>query len=84
MLDELTPLEEAILNAQDFGASLAAHFVIYDLVKKNDDLNIEKRKTPLSGQTLERRKEIMVEIRRNEQALSIVAQLNAMTFGISG
>jgi len=84
MLDELTPFEEAILKAHDFGAALAATQVITELVNSNVELRTEKSRTPLSGQTIERRKEIMVEIRRNEQALSIVAQLNAMTFGISG
>ena len=84
MFEELTPLEEAILNAQEFGASLAALAIVHDLVKKNADLRIEKGKTPISGQTMTKRKEIITEIRRNDQALSIVAQLNAVTFGISG
>ena len=55
-----------------------------ELVDSNADLRREKRMTPLCGQTIERRKEIMVEIRRNEQALSLVAQLNEMQLGICG
>jgi|TARA_R110002074_G_scaffold355836_1_gene527862 hypothetical protein len=84
MLDTLTPFEEAILNAHDFGASLAATFVISDLVKKNDDLRLKKRDVPISGQTMTERKALIAEIRRNNQALAIVAQLNEMNFGISG
>ena len=84
MLDELTPFEEAILNAHEFGTALAATQVITELVNSNVELRTEKSKTPLCGQTIERRKEIMVEIRRNEQALSLVAQLNEMQLGISG
>jgi uncharacterized membrane protein YfbV (UPF0208 family) len=84
MLDNITPLEEAILKAYDFGAALAATQVITELVNSNVELRTEKSRTPLCGQTIERRKEIMVEIRRNEQALSLVAQLNEMQHGISG
>ena len=84
MLDELTPFEEAILKAHDFGAALAATQVITELVNSNVELRTEKSRTPLCGQPIERRKEIMVEIRRNEQALTLVAQLNEMQLGISG
>ena len=84
MLDTLTPLEEAILNAHDFGAALAATKVVMELVDSNAELRHEKRVLPLCGQTIERRKEIMVEIRRNEQALFLVAQLNETQLGISG
>lgn len=83
MLDMLTPFEEAILNAYDFGTSLAALQVVTDLINSNDELRTEKSMTPICGH-IERRKEIMVEIRRNEQALFIVAQLNEMQLGISG
>lgn len=84
MFDNITPLEKAILNAHDFGTGLAATKVIMELVDSNADLRREKSMTPLCGQTIERRKEIMVEIRRNEQALSLVAQLNEMQLGICG
>lgn len=83
MLDTPTPLEEAILNAYDFGASLAATFIVNDLVKKNDELRLKKREVPISGQTMTERKELITEIRRNNQALSIVAQLQEMNLGIS-
>jgi hypothetical protein len=83
MFEELTPLEEAILNAHDFGASLAAMFIVNDLVKKNDELRLKKREVPISGQTMTERKELITEIRRNNQALSIVAQLQEMNLGIS-
>jgi hypothetical protein len=83
MFDTVTPLEEAVLNAYEFGASLAAAHVICELINTNDALTREKNRTPLSGQTLARRKEILVEMRRNNQALSVVAQLNEMTAGIS-
>ena len=86
MLDpqfEMTPLEEAILNAYDFGASLAATFIVNDLVMKNVNLRLEKCKTPISGQTLTKRRELITEIRRNDQALMIVAQLQEMNLGIS-
>ena len=82
MPTELTPFEEAILNAHDFGASLAATFIVADLVKKNDELRIEKGKTPICGH-MEKRKALITEIRRNNQALSIVAQLQEMNLGIS-
>ena len=35
MLDELTPFEEAILNAHEFGTALAATQVITELVNYN-------------------------------------------------
>jgi len=78
-----TPLEEAVLNAYDFGASLAAAHMICELINTNDALTREKNSIGIDGRTISRRKEILVEMRRNNQALSIVAQLNEMTAGIS-
>jgi len=79
----MTPLEEATLNAHEFCASLAALAIVHDLVKKNDDLRLKKRDVPISGQTMTERKALITEIRRNNQALSIVAQLQEMQLGIS-
>ena len=78
-----TPLEEAILSAHEFGASLAAAHIICELINTNDALTREKNRIGIDGRTISRRKEILVEMRRNNQALSIVAQLNEMTAGIS-
>lgn len=82
MLIEVTPLEEAVLNAHEFGTGLAAAHVISELINTNAALAQEKNSMPLDGRTLERRKEILVEMRRNNQALSLVAQLNEMQLGI--
>ena len=83
MFDTVTPLEEAVLNAYEFGASLAAAHVICELINTNDALTREKNRMGIDGRTIARRKAILVEMRRNNQALSIVAQLNEMTAGIS-
>jgi len=76
-----TPLEEAILNAHNFGDSLASVFIINNLVEKNISLRLEKIQTPICGH-LEERKSIVTEIRNNDQKLAAVAQLQETNLGI--
>lgn len=72
---ELTPLEEAVLNAQDFSAGMALSAVIQNLVDRSDEL----QKT-VNDRSLERseRAAALKERRDINLQLNIVATAQAV------
>ena len=72
---ELTPLEEAVLNAQDFSAGMALSAVIQNLVNRSDEL----QKT-VNDRSLERseRAAALKERRNINLQLNIVATAQAV------
>lgn len=72
---ELTPLEEAILNAQDFSAGMAVCAMVMDLIERSDKL----QKT-VNDRSLERseRAKALKERRDINLQLEIVAAAQAV------
>lgn len=72
---ELTPLEEAILNAQDFSAGMALSAMVQNLIDRSDEL----RKT-VNNRTLERseRAAALQERRDINLQLNLVATAQAV------
>ena len=73
---ELTPLEEAVLNAQDFSAGMALSAMVQQLIDRSDEL----RKV-VNDRSLERgqRAEALKERRDINLQLNIVASANALS-----
>ena len=72
---ELTPLEEAVLNAQDFSAGMALSAMVQQLIDRSDEL----RKV-VNDRSLERgqRAEALKERRDINLQLNIVATAQAV------
>ena len=72
----LTPLEEAVLNAQDFSAGMALSAMIQQLIDRSDKLQ-----KVVNDRTLERSKraEAIRERRDINLQLNIVASANALS-----
>ena len=73
---ELTPLEEAVLNAQDFSAGMALSAMVQQLIDRSDEL----RKV-VNDRSLERgqRAKALKERRDINLQLNIVASANALS-----
>ena len=73
---ELTPLEVAVLNAQDFSAGMALSAMVQQLIDRSDEL----RKV-VNDRSLERgqRAEALKERRDINLQLNIVASANALS-----
>ena len=67
---ELTPLEEAIINAQDIAAGLALTAMVQNLVKENTEASVRSVDHALC---LSERREAIKEERHTNQLLAIVA-----------
>ena len=72
---ELTPLEEAVLNAQDFSAGLALSAMVQNLVSRSDEL--QKTANDRSLDRSERVKALR-ERRDINLQLNLVATVNAV------
>lgn len=73
---ELTPLEEAVLNAQDFSAGMALSAMVQQLIDRSDELQ-----KVVNDRSLERteRSAALKERRNINLQLNIVASANALT-----
>tara|TARA_B100000131_G_C17776504_1_gene475516 strand:+ start:306 stop:539 length:234 start_codon:yes stop_codon:yes gene_type:complete len=67
---ELTPLEEAIINAQEIAAGLALTAMVQNLVKENAEASVRSINHELC---LSERREAIKEERHTNQLLAIVA-----------
>ena len=77
---ELTPMEEAVINAQDFAAGMALSAMVQNLIKKGEEsMSVLKDRNASS----EDRLAALVESRSITTSLSIVASMQGIS-GIGG
>ena len=75
MLNDITPLEEAVLNAQDFSAGMALSGMIQTLIDRSDELEKTVKDRSLDR---EKRTAALQERRNINLQLNIVASANAV------
>jgi len=78
-MEDITPLEEAILNAHEFAAGLASMAIVHDMVQRSEESSKAVRDRELPREI---RAQALKDGRECNQALNLVASARALV-GIS-
>ena len=78
-MEDITPLEEAILNAHEFAAGLASMAIVHDMVQRSEESSKAVRDRELPREI---RAQALNDGRECNQALNLVASARALV-GIS-
>jgi hypothetical protein len=81
---DLTPLEEAQLNASGFVANVAMWSMIQDLITRSKELEAARASLEWK-ENIDDRKRLLASVKESKEisnALLVIAQLNAMHYGI--
>jgi len=79
MENDITPLEEAVINAQDFAAGLASMALVHDMILRSEEYNTAMKDRELPHEV---RVQALKDSRHCNQTLNLVATARAV-MGIS-